>query len=85
MCWNPYVERLYIGFHVINDDSNNQDQGMRGLLVGRMDADQKLCFDNLVPDNALINNKSIVGNCGAQKTIPLTMLNHYSQVLDYHI
>lgn len=71
LCWNSYVERLYIALHVKNGDGINSDQGARALLIGRVDSNDRLCFDPIAPDAVFVGNDKIVGACGQGTSLSL--------------
>lgn len=64
LCWNPYVERLYIALHVKNSDSCASDQGSMALLIGRLDENERLCLDPIAADSIFVGNNAMVGACG---------------------
>ncbi len=64
MYWNPYLGRLYIALHVKNSFDCSETQGSRALLIGRIDAQQRLVFDPIMPDCLCRGSDKIIGACG---------------------
>ena len=76
MCWNPYLERLYVALQITNDSTNNEQQGSRALLLGRIDSQARLVFDPIAPDDVFYTDDAIIGACGADKKISLYMVRN---------
>ncbi len=71
MCWNPYLERLYVALQVTNAPTNTELQGSRALLLGRIDSHERLVFDPIAPDDSFYTDNALIGACGSGKKISL--------------
>lgn len=65
--FNPFVGRFYISFRLTSGSA-----GARAVVVGRLDSDETLVFEKLVPDSAISGNNQIVATASASAPIAIT-------------
>ena len=74
LCWNPYVERLYIALQVTNGYDCTPEQGAVALLVGHLDEQQRLCLNPCAPQDLFVGNDKMVGAYGPGVSVSLHKL-----------